>query len=139
MKRPLGILLLCILILASLFVGIACWTVIVPRLIAAPGPKTMLEWLAVIVLSALPLSVPPAMVGLWQGAGWASGAVAVWGALWVSELTLTLIAAGALAGIGGPEWFVPWLAMIAAVLAVAALVRYVRRAGGGRKPPGERP
>ena len=122
-----GILLLILVMLASLGLGVSCWTAVVPRLIAGIGPKTWMEWLAVCVLSALPFSVPPAVIGLLQRAGWAPGAVLVWGVLWVAELALTLAAAGSFAGLSGPEWFVPWTAIIGAALALAGIVRYVGR------------
>jgi hypothetical protein len=122
-----GIVLLSLLILASLVVGISCWAAIVPRLIADPGPKTWIEWLALVVLSALPISIPPALIGLWQRASWAPGAILVWGGLLIGELALTLVAAGSLAGLSGPEWFVPWTAVVAAAFALGTLVRYVRR------------
>jgi hypothetical protein len=99
-------------------------------LIIGSGPKTWVEWLAVVVLSALPISIPPAMIGLWQRARWAPEAVLLWGILLVGELALTLMAAGALAGLSGPEWFVPWTAVVGGAFALGALVRYVRRAVG---------
>jgi len=118
---------LSLLILGSLFVGIFCWAAIVPRLITGPGPKAWIEWLAVAVLSALPISIPPALIGLLQRATWAPGAVLLWGVLLVGELALTLAAAGLLAGLSWPEWFVPWTAVAGAAFALSALVRYVRR------------
>ena len=127
MKRPLGIYLLCIVMIGSLLAGIYTWAAIVPRLIAGSGPKAWVEWLAVVVLSAMPFSVSPAVVGTWQRSEWAPGAVFVWGALWVSELTLTIVAMGALAGLKGPEWMLPWAALLAAAVAVSEVVRYVRR------------
>jgi hypothetical protein len=140
-RQPRGIVLLSLLILASLFVGISCWAAIVPRLTAGTGPKTWFEWLAVLVLSGLPISIPPALIGLWQRAGWAPGTVLAWGALLVGELALTIAAAGSLAGLSGPEWFVPWTAVVGAAFALGALVRYVRRvsrpgnAGPAQGPP----
>ncbi len=127
MKRPLGIYLLCLVVLASLAGGIVCWTAIVPRLIVGPGPITWVEWLAIAILSALPFSAPPAAVGAWQRSRWAPGAVAIWGALWVGEMTLTFVAAGALAGLGGVEWVLPWIAILVAAFGLAAVVRFVRR------------
>lgn len=127
-----------LLILASLFVGISCWAAIVPRLVTGSGPRALVEWLAVVVLSALPISIPPALIGLWQRSRWAAAAVLLWGVLLVSELALTLFAAGALAGLTGPEWFVPWTAVVAAAFTLASLVRYVRRTVGakpGIEPP----
>lgn len=138
MKPPRGIVLLSLLILASLFVGISCWAAIVPRLLTGSGPKTWIEWLAVVVLSTLPISIPPALIGLWQRAGWAPGAVLLWGVLLVGELALTLVAAGSLAGLSGPEWFVPWTAVVGAAFALGALVRYVRKESrSGRAGPVE--
>jgi hypothetical protein len=134
-KRPGGILLLGAVILASLFVGIYCWAAIVPRLVVGSGPKTWPEWLAVVVLSALPVSIPPAIIGLWQRSRWAPRAVLIWGMLLVGELALTLIAVGSLAGLTGAEWFVPWSAVVGAAFALAGLVRYVRRAVGARSAP----
>ena len=127
MKRTPGTLLLGVLILASLPVGIFCWAAVVPRLIVGSGPKTWMEWLAVVVLSALPVSIPPAWIGLWQRSSWAPGAVLLWGMLLVGELALTLVAAGALAGLSGPEWFVPWTAIVGGAFALRELDRYVRR------------
>jgi len=138
MRPPRGIVLLSLLILASLFVGISCWAAIVPRLIIGSGPKTWMEWLAVVVLSALPISIPPALIGLWQRARWAPEAVLLWGILLVGELALTLVAAGSLAGLSGPEWFVPWTAIVGAAFALDALVRYVRRAIGAKADAGPR-
>jgi len=116
--------------------GVGCWAAVVPRLIAGVGPKTWMEWLAVCVLSALPFSVPPAVIGLLQRAPWAPGAVLAWGVLWVAELALTLVAAGALTGLSGPEWFVPWTAIIGAALALAGMVRYVGRVVSEASGPG---
>lgn len=135
MKRPLGIYLLIVVMLGSLLAGIYGWSAIVPRLIAGSGPKAWVEWLAVVILSAMPFSVPPAVVGTWQRARWAPGAVAVWGAIWVAEVTLTLVAAGALAGLSGPAWILPWIAIFAAAVAVSEVVRYVRRRVAGASPP----
>ena len=126
--------MLSVLILASLVVGIYCWAAVVPRLIVGSGPKAWMEWLAVIVLSALPISIPPALIGLWQRSTWASGAVLLWGLLLIAELGLTLAALGALAGLTGPEWFVPWTAIVAAAFALRALVEYVRRAVATKDP-----
>ncbi len=136
MRPPRGIVLLSILILGSLFGGISCWAAIVPRLIAGTGPKTWVEWLAVVVLSAVPMSIPPALIGLWQRAAWAPEAVLLWGILLVGEMALTLVAAGSLAGLSGPEWFVPWTAVLGAAFALRALVRYVRgESRSGRARP----
>jgi len=138
MRQPRGIVLLSVLILASLLLGIFCWAAVVPRLAVGSGPKNWLEWLAVAVLSALPVSIPPALIGLWQRSRWASEAVLLWGMLLVAELALTTFAVGALAGLSGPEWFVPWTAIVGAAFALRALVRYVRRAIGVKeesKPP----
>ena|SRR5438876_227666 len=138
MRPPRGIVLLSILILGSLLAGISCWAAIVPRLIAGTGPKTWMEWLAVAVLSALPISIPPALIGLLQRATWAPEAVLLWGVLLVGELALALVAAGSLAGLNGPEWFVPWTAVAGAAFALRALVRYVRRESrSGRAGPPE--
>lgn len=134
MKR--GTILLTVLILASLLVGIFCWAAVVPRLIVGTGPKTWMEWLAVVVLSALPVSIPPALIGLWQRSSWAPGAVLLWGMLLVGELALTLAAAGALAGLSGPEWFLPWAAIVGSAFALRELDRYVRRAVAEKERPG---
>ncbi len=127
MKRPLGIYLLCVVMLGSLAAGIYGWAAIVPRLTVGSGPKTWVEWLAVVLLSAMPFSVPPAFLGAWQRLSWAPAAVAIWGALWVGVMTLTFVAAGALAGLKGPEWVLPWVAILAAAVALSEVVRYVRR------------
>lgn len=127
MKRPLGIYALCLAVLASLAGAISCWTEIVPRLLAGPGAMTWLEWLAVVVLSALPFSVPPAAIGTWQRTRWAPAAVLVWGALWIGEMILTLVAAGALIRLSAPDWFLPWVAILGSALALAGVVSYVGR------------
>ena len=137
MKHGRAVFLLSVLILASLLVGIYCWAAVVPRLIVGSGPKTWMEWLAVVVLSALPISIPPALIGLWQRSTWAPGAVLLWGLLLIGELALTLAAVGALAGLTGPEWFVPWTAVLAAAFALRSLVEYVRRAMAAKDPQPE--
>ena len=128
MKRPLGIYVLCAAVLASLAGAMSCWSAIVPRLISGPGPKSWVEWVALAVLTALPFSVPPAAVGAWQRSHWAPGAVLIWGSLWIGEMALTFLAAGALAGISGPEWFLPWVAVLGCALGLGSVVRYVGRA-----------
>jgi|SRR6185312_5412146 len=135
MKPARRIFWLSVLILASLAVGIYCWAAVVPRLIVGSGPKNWMEWLAVVVLSALPISIPPALIGVWQRSTWAAGAVLLWGLLLVGELALTLAAVGALAGLSGPEWFVPWTAVVAAAFALRALVEHVRRVVAEKEHP----
>jgi hypothetical protein len=135
MKRPLGIYIVSLAVLASLAGAISCWTEIVPRLISGPGPRTWIEWLAVVVLSALPFSVPPAVIAVWWRIRWAPAAVFVWGVLWIGEMILTVVAAGALAGLRGPEWVFPWMAVLFAVYALARLVGYVGRAVSAAAAP----
>lgn len=126
-KRPLGIYLLCLVVLATLAGGIYWWTAVVPRLISGTGPKPAVEWIAIIVLSALPFSAPPAAIGAWQRSRWAPGAVAIWGALCIGEVILTFLPAGILAGLTGTEWVLSWIAILCAVGALVGVVRYVGR------------